>query len=681
MKKNKVGIIIQARLSSKRFPNKVLKKIANYTIMEIILKRLERTKLPEKIIFSIPSNKRNKYLYNHLIKIKANVEVGSEDNVLKRFLLTAKKNNLNTIVRITGDCPLADPKLVDKFIKYFLNSKIDYLRTSPKTYPDGFDIEVFSIKVLEKVSRLARKKYDLEHVTSYIRNNKKKFSIEELEYFPHYNIDYSFLKLSLDDKKTFLDIKNVFDNFKNNIFFSIDDIFKENKFKKIFAKNLKDRNNLICKTKNGQSLWKRANITIAGGNMILSKSPDRFLPNFWPSYYKSATGCKITDYDGNIFTDMSLMGVGTNVLGYSNRIVDNAVKKILSKSNMSTLNCREEILLAEKIIFLHPWFDKLKFARTGGEANAIAVRLARAYTGKDKVAVCGYHGWHDWYLSANLNSNNNQLEKHLLKGLEIGGVPKDLSKSVFPFEYGNIDQLVKICSENSIGTIKMEVCRNTEPNISFLNKIRSFAKKNNMVLIFDECTTGFRETLGGLHTELPIKPDMCIFGKALGNGYAITAVAGKKEIMDCVKNTFISSTFWSERIGFVAALKTIEIMEKKKTGKKIRKIGEKIQDSWRNIFKKYSIDAKINGIPSLTNFVFKNNNLEYKTFITEQMLKKNILASNALYCSIAHTKNILSNYFDNLEIICEKIKKFEKYNNINDIIKTRLPIQDFKRLN
>ena len=184
--------------------------------------------------------------------------------------------------------------------------------------------------------------------------------------------------------------------------------------------------------------------------MLLSKNPDRYLPDLWPTYFKSAKGCKIKDYDNNNYVDLSLMGVGTNVLGYANSQIDNAVKKNISKSNMSTLNCKEEIILAEKLIELHPWADMVKFARAGGEANAIAIRIARAASGKDNVAFCGYHGWHDWYLSTNLNNNkriNKNLDSHLIKGLKINGVPKSLKKTVFPFIYGDEKGINKLIRE------------------------------------------------------------------------------------------------------------------------------------------------------------------------------------------------------------------------------------------
>ena len=273
----------------------------------------------------------------------------------------------------------------------------------------------------------------------------------------------------------------------------------------------------------GMKLYNLAKKIIPGGNMLLSKRPEMFLPGKWPSYFSKAQGCVVWDLDGNKYTDMSIMGVGTNILGYGHPEVDEAVIEAVSDGNMSTLNCPEEVYLAQKLIDMHPWADMARFARTGGEANAIAIRIARAATGKDKVAVCGYHGWHDWYLSANLG-NGNDLDGHLLPGLDPAGVPKSLAGTVFPFEYNNFEKLESIIKSQDIGVIKMEVSRSTGPENDFLSQVRKLATQNNIVLIFDECTSGFRETFGGLHKKYNVEPDMAIFGKALGNGYAITAI-------------------------------------------------------------------------------------------------------------------------------------------------------------
>ena len=298
------------------------------------------------------------------------------------------------------------------------------------------------------------------------------------------------------------------------------------------------------------------------------------------------------------------MGIGTNTLGYGNKIVDSSVKDVILKGNMSSLNCPEEVYLAEKLVELHPWANMVRFARSGGEANAIAIRIARAAAGKGKVAICGYHGWHDWYLSVNINTNDG-LKEHLLPGLEPNGVPKELEGSVIPFEYNNIEQLKDIIHNNEdIGVIKMEVTRNQGPSNNYLKEVRDLANKKNIVLIFDECTSGFRETFGGIHKKFGVEPDMAVFGKALGNGYAITAVIGKKEVMEAAQSTFISSTFWTERIGPSAALATRKTMEESRSWEKITAIGSKIRDGWKQLAIKHSLDLTISGIPAISSFSF-----------------------------------------------------------------------------
>lgn len=431
----------------------------------------------------------------------------------------------------------------------------------------------------------------------------------------------------------------------------------------------------------GQKLYKKAKKMIPGGNMLLSKRPEMHLPEKWPAYFSKAKGCKVWDLDGKEYIDMSIMGIGTNTLGYGHDEVDRSVIDTISKGNMSTLNCPEEVLLAEKLIEINPWAEMVRFARTGGEANAIAVRIARAASGNDNVAICGYHGWHDWYLSANHN-NGDDLSPHLLKGLSPIGVPKNLKNSVFPFNYNDFDELKKLVNQNEIGVIKMEVERNFGPKDDFLHKVRKLATKKNIVLIFDECTSGFRETFGGIHKKYDVFPDIAMYGKALGNGYAITAVVGKKNIMEAAQKTFISSTFWTERIGPTAALKTLEVMEREKSWELITEIGKKVQDGWRKLAKSHDVEIQISGLPSITTFHFKSLNHQlYKTFLTQEMLKKGYLAGTGFYSSMPHEK-FLNNFFLSLDPIFKMIKKFENDElEVSSFIDGPIAHNSFERLN
>ena len=431
----------------------------------------------------------------------------------------------------------------------------------------------------------------------------------------------------------------------------------------------------------GNKLWRRAQALIPGGNMLLSKRPEMFLPEKWPSYFSKAKGCTVWDLDGKKYTDMSLMGVGTNILGYGHSEVDSAVQKTIQDGNMSTLNCPEEVYLAEKLIDMHPWADMARFARSGGEANAIAIRIARAASGKDNVAVCGYHGWHDWYLSANLGNNEN-LSDHLLPGLAANGVPDKLKGTVFPFQYNDFSSLEELINKHDIGVIKMEVVRNMEPEDNFLHRVRELATQKGIVLIFDECTSGFRETFGGLHKKYGVEPDMAMFGKALGNGYAVTATIGRREIMEAAQTSFISSTFWTERIGSTAALKTLEIMERDQSWELITQTGKNIRANLVKIFDKYDLHAQMVGLPALTNFSFNSKDaLKYKTFITQEMLKKGYLAGTSVYVCIDHSDSVIKDYMDSLDPIIGLIKECEDGRSIDELLEGPVSHSTFKRLN
>ena len=432
----------------------------------------------------------------------------------------------------------------------------------------------------------------------------------------------------------------------------------------------------------GQNLYKKAKTLIPGGTMLLSKRPEMFLPENWPSYFSKTKGCKVWDLDGKEYIDMTIMGIGTNTLGYGNDEVDAAVLDVVKKGNMSTFSCPEEVALAEKLIEINPWADMVRFARTGGEANSIAIRIARAASGKDKVAICGYHGWHDWYLSANHNEGD-ELSSHLLPGLNPKGVPKNLKGTVYPFHYNNYEELLSIINNNDIGVIKMEVMRNFGPEDNFLQKVRDLATERNIVLIFDECTSGFRETFGGIYKKYGVEPDIAMYGKTIGNGYALTAVVGRKSVMEAAQTSFISSTFWTERIGPTAALKTLEVMEEMKSWDIITEQGEKMQGKWKSLANTHDLSISVSGMPALTTYAFNSTNaMGYKTFITQEMLKKGFLASTNFYACTEHNDRFIEQYFDALDDVYKDISNCEKGNkNINELLEGPVCHSGFKRLN
>ena len=671
--------IVQARMDSARFPNKVMKLIQGKPMIELLLHRLSMSKLLSKIVIATSISPSNLDLISHVRNLGYCCEVGSEHDVLNRYFEAAVKHKADVVVRITGDCPIIDPTLVDDAITSFLNADVDYLSNNyPPSYPDGLDVEVFSMTAMSIANSEANSSYDREHVTPYIRNSSK-FKIKNISCYK----DFSAKRWTVDEPSDLKVITSVFNNFAPRLNFTWWEVLSlQQNFPLLFSDNEGIKRNEGAIMVTGQKLWKRAKHVIPGGNMLLSKRPEMFLPNEWPTYFSKAKGCSIWDLDGREFIDMSIMGVGTNTLGYGHPEVDAAVSGVVAAGNLSTLNCPEEVYLAERLVELHTWAEMVRFARTGGEANAIAIRIARAATAKDKVAICGYHGWHDWYLSANLINDSN-LVGHLLPGLEAKGVPSSLLGSVLPFSYNDIEGLESLLREHEVGAIMMEVSRNFDPADGFLQRVRQLATKHGIVLIFDECTSGFRQTYGGLHKFYKVEPDIAMFGKALGNGYAITAVIGRRNIMEHAQSTFISSTFWTERIGSTAALKTLEIMEREQSWEVITQIGLFVKRRWKELAHNHNLNIETSGLPALAGFSFVGHNaLAYKTLLTQLMLDQGFLASTLFYASTAHTPEVLERYFDKLDSAFGVISKCNiDPNLLSKLLRVPICHSSFKRLN
>lgn len=674
----KVVALVQARMGSTRLPNKVMKPIGGVPMIEVLLSRLSRATEVDQIVVATSVDARNQALVEYINKLGYACEQGSENDVLDRYVQAARAHQADVVVRITGDCPLVDPELVDEVIRRFKSSNADYFSNiSPPTYPDGLDIEVFFLKALEQASQETDKAYDHEHVTPYLRESGR-FKTASMQH----GHDLSALRWTVDEPADLAVIEKIFQFFSPRTDFSWTEVLElQHSQPDIFHMNQDIIRNEGASMGTGQKLWKRAKQVIPGGNMLLSKRAEMFLPDLWPAYFSKAKGCKVWDLDGNEYIDMSIMGIGTNTLGYGHPEVDDAVRRTIDAGNMSTLNCPEEVYLAEKLIELHPWADMARFARSGGEANAIAIRIARAASGKDKVAICGYHGWHDWYLSANLGDDKN-LAGHLLPGLQPNGVPQNLRGTVFPFNYNNFAELEALVNEHDIGVIKMEVVRNFGPEDNFLHKVRQLATERGIVLIFDECTSGFRQTYGGIHKMYGVEPDMAMFAKALGNGYGITATIGRREIMEAAQTTFISSTFWTERIGPTAALATLDVMARVKSWDTITNTGLDITARWKTLAEKHGLAITTNGLPALTGFGFNSPNaLAYKTLITQEMLAKGYLAGTSVYVCTEHTPKVVNDFFEALDPVFALVKECEEGRDVMSLLKGPVCHGGFKRLN
>lgn len=392
---------------------------------------------------------------------------------------------------------------------------------------------------------------------------------------------------------------------------------------------------------------KEAKEIIPGGTQLLSKRSE-----IYPQYYSKAKGCEVWDLEGKKYIDFASMGIGTCLLGYADDDVNEAVKECIDKGSMSTLNPPEEYELAELLLKLHPRMGMIRYARTGGEAMCIAVRTARAYTGRDKVAFCGYHGWHDWYLAANLVVPT-KLDIHLLPNLPIKGVPKCLKGTAIPFELDEIEQLREILKDKEIGTVVIEVMRHKYPMPYFFEEVRRLATENDVVLIFDEITIGWRDRI----TE--IIPDIVVYAKGISNGYPMAVVMGKKEVMEAINETFISSTYWTERIGPTAALATINKLIKCNVIGHINNIGLMIWKGWLRLAKKHKLNISVLPPPALITFKFNYPNVtELAEIFSREMLRLGYIAGMSVYVTYAHTEEIVIKYLENVDKVFKKISDY-----------------------
>lgn len=432
----------------------------------------------------------------------------------------------------------------------------------------------------------------------------------------------------------------------------------------------------------GISLYRKAKQLIPGGTQLLSKRPEMFLPEQWPSYYRRCKGVEVWDLDGNKYIDMSICGVGACTLGYADSDIDGAVIEAIKTGNMCTLNVPEEVELAELLCEIHPWAEMVRYARTGGEAMAIAVRIVRAATGKEKILFCGYHGWHDWYLSANL-AESTALDGQLLPGLEPTGVPRNLRETAIPFYYNDLKNFQSLINryDAEIAGVVMEPVRNYWPEKDFLEGVRQITKEKNIPLVFDEVTSCLRMTAGGIHLRLGVEPDVAVFAKALGNGYPMAAIIGKSKIMNAAQKTFISSTYWTDRIGPVAALTTIKKHKKCDVSFHLISIGNLVQEGWKNLAKKHELNISITGISPLSHWQIETNDSQLlHTIIVEKMLRRGFLTSKAFYATHAHTKELVSNYLNVLDNVLEELIPYIKDGKLRVIYQKPIAHTGFRRL-
>lgn len=410
----------------------------------------------------------------------------------------------------------------------------------------------------------------------------------------------------------------------------------------------------------GPELWKQARKIISGGTGLLSKRAEMFDPQCWPTYFSRCKGCEVWDTSGNRYIDFA-GGIGAVLLGYADEDVTAAVQRRLTAGSYCSLVNPQEVALAGMLLQLHPWGGKVRYARSGGEAMAMAVRIARAATGKSGIAFCGYHGWHDWYLAANLGATG-ALDGHLLPGLQPKGVPRELAGTSVPFQYNdwNSFEAATNALKNNFAAVVMEPMRSQFPRDHFLERIREKCSKENAVLVVDEITSGLRYGFPGGLSKTGVEPDMVVYAKAMSNGFPFAAIIGREQVMNEAEDSFISSSYWTDGVGTAAALAVLKKMQDLNVHQLVWEKGIKLQQALKDIARRYPhCSIEIGGMPStpLLTFRLNENAPAAKTLYIRKMLEKGFLVSSIFYLMHAHEEKHMALLLEALDQVLSAMEK------------------------
>jgi len=703
-----VSVIIQARMGSTRFPGKVLEDLQGSPLLLHVIGRAQAIPGASQVIVATSNLVQDQPIFDLAVAAGAFAFAGSEDDVLDRYYQAALSSGGDVIVRVTAGCPLLDPEVSQTVLSRFLRGDVEYAsNVNPNTYPDGLDTEVFSLAALERTWREARRASERENVTQYIWSHPELFRIGTVRAVS----DFSDLRWTVDTPEDLAFMREVFAGlarrgWRGYGFHEVLSVIQEDRLQDaspLYERNegpvraLKregasqeeidrlmqaDREKYMGAGNRTQRMAARARARIPGGTQLLSKRPEMFAPGQWPGYYVKAKGAEVWDLDGKRYVDMSMNGIGANVLGFADPDVDAAVCAAIESGSMCTLNCPEEVELADLLCEIHPWASAVRYARCGGEAMAIAVRIARAHTQREKIAFCGYHGWHDWYLAANL-ADKDMLDGHLLPGLEPAGVPRGLKGTALPFRFNHPEELEAVVKgkEKEVAAIVLEPARTQEPAPGFLKRVREIASDIGAVLIFDEVSAGMRMCTGGIHLVYGVNPDIAVLAKAISNGYPMAAVIGTEDVLKAAQSTFISSTYWTERIGPTAALATIRKHRRLKVFKHLIQMGKSIREGWSSTARRTGLDVVVDGIPPLSHMIFSHpNRLPVSTLFTQLMLERGFLASTQFYATYAHTPEHVHQYLSAVEESFLLLARAVRDNAVEKCLKGPVAHGGFRRL-
>jgi glutamate-1-semialdehyde 2,1-aminomutase len=433
----------------------------------------------------------------------------------------------------------------------------------------------------------------------------------------------------------------------------------------------------------GPARWRQVKEVISGGTGLMSKRAEQFDAERWPTFFSRCEGCEVWDLDHRRFLDFA-GGVGAVLLGYADPEVNAAVQRRVAQGNYCTLVNPEEFELAERLLALHPWAGKVRYARGGGDAMGVAVRIARAETGRSGIAFCGYHGWQDWYLAANLG-RTHALDGHLLPGLEPRGVPRELAGTAMPFRYNDLasfDQAIAQLDGN-LAAVVMEPMRSQWPKEGFLETVAQRCRAAGGVFVIDEVTSGLRYGFPGASARLGIEPDLAVYAKAMSNGFPFGVVVGRKGLMEAAEASFISSSYWTDGVGTSAALAVLKRMERERIFDEIWARGLTFRAALESIAARYPLcRASVSSMPTTPTLVF--DLAEATTGVQQryvrEMLQRGILAASFSYLMLAHSEAARARFLNACDESLAAVSLAITREGLSSLTKAAPPRRGFARL-
>lgn len=643
-KKQKVVAIVQARMNSTRFAGKVLAEIDGYPMLWHVVNRVGMTQSVEQVVVATSKEPDDDAVADFCLQNGITCFRGSETDVLDRFYQAAKQFEAEAVVRITADCPLTDPEVIENVICTYLHGNYDYVTNILRyTYPDGLDVEVFSFETLEAAWKEARLPTEREHVTPYIKasgrfrvfnvENDRDLSSLDLRWTVDEPSDLEFVRAIYkrlgNDRRPFgiADILQLLDEEPYLMAINSGRIQNEGYYRSLARELPMPSQNR--ELKKSHELRYRAEDLIPSCSQTFSKGPSQYVQGVAPVFIMRGQGSHVWDVDGNEYIDYP-MALGPIILGHNYPAVTEAVMRQISNGTTFSLPHPLEVELAELLVGTIPCAEMVRFGKNGSDATSGAVRVARAYMGRDIIACCGYHGWQDWYIGTTTRNR---------------GVPEVVRDLTAHFEYNNIESLKRIFDQypGKVAAVIMEPVGVIEPRNDFLKKVKEMTHREGAVFIFDEIITGFRLALGGAQEFYGVTPDLACFGKAMANGYPVAAVVGHRDIMKLFDEVFFSFTFGGETLSLTAAKATLKEMREKNVIGYLWQQGQKLKDGYNVLAREFEVHTftKCTGLAPRTAITFLDDTgaecLVLKSLFQQECLKRGVLFSGGQNICYTHS--------------------------------------------